>query len=122
MQRPTRADLVNITDLVRSLRPEWERFIIEAVLQSHAHHVDLADLVQAAVRTASDQTIKTPKAIGWASRHWRDLDTQPIEVADKGQRCFTCGKPERKCLTERPGPDDHPFEPVRREDLPPVRR
>lgn len=109
MQTPTRADLVNITDLLRSLRPDWERFLIEAVLQSHAHHVDLADLVQASVRTAKDPTMMSPKAIGWATRHWRDLDTQPVQVANDRVRCDVCGKPERKCLTERPGPDDHPF-------------
>lgn len=113
MQTPTRADLVNITDLVRSLRPDWPRHIIEAVLQSHYHHVDLADLTQAAVRCAADPTLNTPKAIGWAGRHWRDLETQPAPVAHDNRRCDVCQKPEHRCLTERPGPDDHAFEVAR---------
>lgn len=100
-----------LADLVIKLRPKWDRWILLSVLQSHAHNVTLEDLTVASVRVASDPTIDTPKAIGWKSRHYRDLDTAPVMVHKQRERCDVCGKTEERCITERPGPDDHAYTP-----------
>lgn len=119
MQTPTRADLVALTDLLRSLRPDWDRWLVESVLQSHAHQYDLADLVEATVRVARDENIGTPKGLFWSTRHWRGLDTQPSSTSGNRLRCYVCGKTEAKCATERPGlDDDHEFEPVEPSKVP----
>lgn len=113
-QPASRADQVALTDIIRSIRPDWDRWLIESILQSHAHRFAMGDLARAAINWAMDPTSTTPKGIVWAGSHWRGLDTQPDHVnVDLGPRCSTCDKPEGRCLTERPGPDDHPFEPKR---------
>lgn len=115
MRYPTRQDRDHLADLVCSIRPEWQRWLVLSILQAHAHNIDLVDMTIAAVRTAADKTIDTPKAIGWRSRHWRDLDTAPAQVTKHRQRCSVCGKTEEACWTQRPGPDDHAFDPVDRD-------
>ena len=114
MPTATDEDLEALATLVYSLRPrmDWERWLIRQVLATHRHTIDLADLAEAAVRCARDSQLSTPKAIIFRGKHWRDLDTAPPHVTG-GPRCTTCGKVEARCLTERPGPDDHPFEPKR---------
>ena len=110
-QTATRADRVALTDLLRSIRPDWDRWLIESVLQSHERSYDIADLAVAAIRWAHDPRATTPKGIVWPGRHWRDLDDQPDSSRiNDGPRCSVCGKPEARCITERPGPDDHEFE------------
>lgn len=110
-QAMSKADRVALTDLIRSMRPDWERWLIEAVLQSHPGAV-LPDAAVAALRWAADPAHSTPKGIFWSGRHWQGLDSAPDRI-DTGPRCTVCGKPEGRCLTERPGPDDHEFEPTR---------
>lgn len=110
MQRPQREDREALADLLHSLRPDWDRWLILSVLQSHPD-VDLADLMIATARCARDDNAPA-KAIGWRSRYWSGLDTAPTPVADDRVRCSVCGKPERRCLLERPGPDDHPWTPT----------
>jgi hypothetical protein len=101
-----------LTDLLLQLRPDWERWLVRSVLTSHPD-LDPGDLTIAAVRWAKDMS-HTPKGIGWSGAHWHGLGSSPDPHArDRGPRCSACGKPEGRCLTERPGPDDHEFEPVR---------
>lgn len=109
MQRPQREDREALAGLLHSLRSDWDRWLILSVLQSHPD-VDLSDLIVASVRCAQDPQAPA-KAIGWRTRYWSGLDTAPVVVADGRRRCSVCGKPERRCLTERPGPDDHPWSP-----------
>lgn len=103
----------HIAALVEQVRPEWEPALVKIVLHSHTAHVDGNDLAVAALRAANDPRLPTPKAIGWRGPHWRDLDTKPPEVTDL-QWCGICYKPEPRCVTERIGDDDHPFEPSAR--------
>jgi hypothetical protein len=112
MQTATPADLDHLTALVYSIRTDWEQWLIRSVLAAHCDRVALADLAEAAVRCARDSQLHTPKAITFRGKHWQGLETAPPEITG-GPRCTTCGKIEARCLTERPGPDDHEFEPVR---------
>lgn len=112
MQTATPADIEHLAALVYSLRTDWEEWLIKQVLNAHRDRVALADLAEAAVRCARDSQLHTPKAITFRGAHWRGLETAPPEV-NGGPRCTVCGKIESRCLTERPGPDDHDFEPVR---------
>lgn len=108
----TPEDIERTAALVHAIRPEWEEWLVRQVLSAHRQRVDLPDLIEAAVRCARDSQLSTPKAITFRGKHWRDLATAPDEVTG-GPRCTTCQKIEARCLTERPGPDDHPFEPIR---------
>lgn len=112
MQIATPEDVDHLSALVSSIRPDWQAWLVRQVLAAHRDRVDLADLSEAAVRCARDSQLSTPKAITFRGAHWRGLDTAPPEITG-GPRCDTCGKREPQCLTERPGPDDHPFEPTR---------
>lgn len=98
-----------LATLVHELRPDWDTWLIGSVLQSHALTYPAGDLAVAAIRWASDPTSPTPKGIVWTGRHWHGLESSPA-VIRSGPRCTTCGKVESRCLTERPGPDDHAFE------------
>lgn len=106
----------HIAALVWQERPEWDESLIKIVLHSHASIVDGTDLTIAALRCAQNRDYPTPKAIGWRGPHWRGLDTMPLEVRFP-DTCTTCGKPEPRCYSERPGPrtgpnaDDHRFIP-----------
>lgn len=112
MTYPTHEDRVHLAELVVAVRPKWERWLVLSILQSHSHNVTLVDMTIAAMRIANDPTIDTPKAIGWKNKHYRDLDTAPAIVTKHRERCDVCGKPEERCLTERPGPDDHDYTPT----------
>lgn len=116
MQTATTADLVALTDIVRSLRPDWDRWLIESILQSHHARVHVADLVVACTRYARDLGNTDPRGMCWRGQHWRGLDTQP-NAANSHVRCYVCGKPQDRCLNERPGPDDHAFEPADARDV-----
>lgn len=99
-----------LTDLLLSLRPDWERWLVRSVLTAHPH-LDPADLTIAAVRWSRDMS-HTPKGIAWSGAHWSGLGSAPDPASrDRGPRCDVCDKPEGRCITERPGPDDHPFTP-----------
>lgn len=102
--------LEHVTALVCQERPEWDPALVRLVLHAHTALVDGTDLAVAALRCAADRYYLTPKAIGWRGRHWDGLDSKPLE-ARTGPRCSVCGKPEPRCYGERPGPDDHAFEP-----------
>ena len=99
--------------LVHAERPSWDFALIKVVLLSHAMQVDGTDLAIAALRCAKNPDLPSPKAIGWRGKHWDDLGTKPPQIADP-ERCDTCGKPEPRCWSERPGvDDDHQFVPRR---------
>lgn len=105
--------LAHIAALVCAERPHWEEGLVKTILRAHAANVSGTDLAIASLRLALDDTIHTPKAIGWRGAHWRGLSSTPPS-ATLGPRCRTCGKREADCLTQRPrtaDPDDHPFEP-----------
>lgn len=106
----TRQTVEAITHLVLMARPGWvpNAWQVRAVLGDLAHRVDGSDLALAAIRAAKDLGITTPRAILFRGPHWRDLATAPAEVTG-GPRCSVCGKVESRCVSERPGPDDHEF-------------
>lgn len=102
-----------LADLLTELRPDWERWLVASVLSSHPS-IPLADFTLAAVRWAIADRRNTPKGIKWSGPHWSGCSTGPDPAArDRGPRCTVCGKPEGRCLVERPGPDEHEFEPTR---------
>lgn len=108
------AEVQAITTLVLGTRPSWDEWQVRAVLSAHRGQVDAPDLAVAAVRCANDPNQISPKCIGWRGPHWRGLGTMPAQHRERLERCHECGKPEDRCLTERPGPDDHDFVPVPR--------
>lgn len=103
----------HITALVCQVRPDWPAWQVKSVLQSHAGQVHLADLAVAALRAAQSPTLQTPRAIGWRGPHWDGATTLPPAIAPRA-RCGVCGKTEDRCAIDRPGPDDHTFEPAAR--------
>lgn len=105
----TQDTLDHIAALVEQVRPEWEPSLVKIVLRHHCSLVDGNDLAIAALRAAANLDLPNPKAIGWRGKHWDGLDTVPLEVKSP-DRCDTCGKPEPRCWSERPGrDDDHVF-------------
>lgn len=106
-------DTINhIADLVFAARPQWDTWLVRAVLQGHALQVDATDLAIAALRCAKNPDMPGPKAIGWRGPHWDGLATTPPNIAAT-ERCAICGKPEPQCYSRRPGlDDDHIFETV----------
>lgn len=106
----------HIAALVYAARPDWDTWLVRAVLLSHAMHVDGSDLAIAALRAALNPDLPGPKAIGWRGPHWDGLGTRPPEIADP-ERCATCGKIEPQCWSRRPGADDdHVFETIEQRD------
>lgn len=101
----------SIADLVWQERPEWDRPLVGIILRDLARYVDGSDLAIAALRAAQNRAVPEPRAIAWRGPHWRDLNSLPPEAKAQA-RCSVCGKVESRCLTERPGPDDHRFEPT----------
>lgn len=101
--------LDHLADLLADLRPDWDRWLISAVVRSHPS-VPVLDLATAAIRLAGDPT-KPVKAIGWRGPHWAGIASAPPVLAWSTPRCDVCGKTEDRCWLERPGPDDHPFTP-----------
>lgn len=112
--RATDHELDLIADLVCRFRPGWDRPLVRYILND-CTEVAAPDLAVAAIRYAADPRFDTPKGIKWRGPHWRDLDTQPVEVTIATQKCDTCGRPEHLCVTVRPGrDDDHVFAPAQR--------
>lgn len=106
--------LNHLAELIEQERPEWDPALVRYILSSHTASVAGTDLCIAALRCAQDRAMPSPKAIGWRGPHWRDLATMPSEVRSP-DRCDTCGKPEPRCYSERPGrDDDHEFVPRQR--------
>lgn len=108
--------LGSLVDLVYDARPEWDRGLIRLVIAAHVDQCHFSDLAIAALRAARRPEVRTPKAIGWRGPHWDGLTTKPRAVEHK-ERCFTCGKTEPRCMFDRPGPDDHVFEPITTPDM-----
>lgn len=107
---PTEVEL--LAGLICGYRPSWDPALVKYILND-CREVDSADLAIAAIRYAADSRYDTPKGIKWKGPHWRDLNTTPLTVTISNQRCTTCGKPEQKCITERPGrDDDHRYSPA----------
>lgn len=97
-------------DLVVLVRPDWERWLVRQVLNSHRDVCDAADLARAAIGAASNPDFHNPKAIMWRGRHWDGAATLPPDMTPRA-RCRVCGKTEDRCAVERPGTgDDHRFE------------
>lgn len=73
--------------LVQSIRPTWDTRAIRPVLAKLvADGHDLADVAWAAVRTAQDQAMRRPAAIGLTdSPHWRPT-VRDRESADQRAR------------------------------------
>jgi hypothetical protein len=105
----------HISALVCAARPDWDEWLVRAVLMSHAMQVDGNDLAIAALRAARNPDLPGPKAIGWRGPHWDGLTTKPPTIADPA-RCASCGKTEPFCYSRRVGDDDHVFETVERRD------
>lgn len=101
-----------LATLVYAERPDWDEWIVRAVLSSHSLQVAGTDLAIAALRCARDRNMPGPKAIGWRGPHWEGLETKPPHLLT-GPRCDVCGKLEAACYGERPGKDDdHQFTPA----------
>lgn len=102
-----------LSGLVCEIRPDWDWGLVRVVLVSHRRAVSAGDLAVAVLRGAQDPRVPSPKALMWRGPHWDGLATRP-ESAQPRRRCGVCGKTEDRCHLDRPGPDDHPFEPVER--------
>lgn len=108
---PDRDTTEHLVELAIQERPDWDRGLLRVILNDLvAKRVTGNDLALATLRLAADPKLLPAKAIAWRGAHWRDLDSTPPEVS-LPDRCRVCGKPEPRCLTERPGlDDDHQFE------------
>lgn len=106
--RPETLD--HLVALIHEQRPNWDQGLTRLILLDLARRVDGTDLAIAALRAACAENLPSPKAIGWRGPHWDGL-TPPPEIRHRA-RCNICGKTEPRCWGERPGPDDHTFEPV----------
>lgn len=105
--------------LVNAERPDWDVYLVRAILTSHALQVNGTDLSIAALRAARNRDLPGPKAIGWRGPHWDGLATKPATMLAP-ERCNVCGKREPDCWSQRPGrDDDHVFEPRPRNERDP---
>ncbi|KAB2809290.1 hypothetical protein F9L07_19820 [Pimelobacter simplex] len=119
----SREDAQALTQLVRSVRAQtpgagpWDEAGIMAALKKVAH-VELTEVVGAALRAAADKTFSTPGGIANTDTScWRPPPPtmhrrQPLRPSE---RCRDCSKPRHICeqLSKLPG-DGHRFVP----DLP----
>lgn len=106
--------ITHLAFLVHCERPDWDEYLVRAILGAHALQVNGTDLAIAALRAARNRDLPAPKAIGWRGPHWDGLDTKPAKMQDP-ERCDVCGKIEPDCWSQRPGRgDDHVFTPLPR--------
>lgn len=110
--RLTGSDIIALQQLLFEIRPDWDTGMVAAVLLAHRDQVHAVDLEIAALRAAKNPNYQTPKAIGWRGPHWDHAKRKPGNPSE-AYRCGICGKPEPRCLSDRHGDDDHPFEPTR---------
>lgn len=107
------SDISALVQLLANIRPDWDSALVAVVLHSHRDQVPGIDLAIAALRAAKSMTYSPPKAIGWRGSHWDHAKKTPHQP-NEAYRCGICGKAEPRCLSDRFGDDDHPFEPTGR--------
>lgn len=102
-----------LTSLAIACRPNgarrWDSAGTMAAIGKVADR-DLASVVIAVVRVASDRDVDSPGIIPTAGSHWSEaaaVRTRPLNVAPPGTRCTICDKPE--ALHTRSEQVDHTF-------------
>ena len=105
---PRELDLV--AELVTTIRPDWDLTLVTVVLRAHRDQCDASDLAIAAIRAARSPDVQTPRWIWQRGPWWDQSITCPPYLAARA-KCRICGKIETECYLQRPGPDDHLFEP-----------
>jgi hypothetical protein len=102
----------HVSATVCEMRPDWDEWVVGAVLRDLSQRVPVEDWAPAALLAAANLDLPSPKAIIWRGSHWDHAKVKPAEVTER-ERCDVCGKTESRCLTQRPGKDDdHPFTPA----------
>ena len=79
----TREQAALLAGLIRTIRPAWDELATINTLGEAKDRGDLATIAFAAIRTAQDDTCKTPKAIGFDSDHWRKPEPSPFSPTSR---------------------------------------
>ena len=85
----TRKDAEHLTALLHAIRPTWDPQGILHALGDVAGR-DLATVVVAAVRAATNPQVKTPAVIAMPGPHWETTAPRK-QVVDAAARCDDCG-------------------------------
>jgi hypothetical protein len=82
----------HLTELVRSLRPEWDRPGIADAIWKARDKGSAIDVCVAAVK-ACVLSNRTPAVIPLDGNHWREVVAGPsrLQAADKAVHCEKCG-------------------------------
>ncbi len=103
-----------VTAVVLELRPDWDEYVVQALVSDLSQRLPLESWVPAVIRGAATPDLTSPRAILWRGPHWDDAKVKPPEVEER-DRCDVCGRTESRCVMTRPGVgDDHVFTPRRR--------
>lgn len=115
MEEPQVDAADQLADLVVNVRPGWDRWVVASIARDLARRLPLGDLAVAYLRAANNPDLPHAKSVLWKGNHWDHVKPadRPTEVVPL-KRCGVCGKREDACRTQRPGPDEHTFEPVDR--------
>lgn len=80
-----------LAGFIRTVRPAWDHVVLVRQLGTLKDR-DLADVAHAAIRTAQDESMRTPQAIGFDSEHWRvTTPTATPRNPKQGETCTTPG-------------------------------
>ena len=94
----TTDDVEAIAVRVHGIRDGWHLNSLITLLSKLAAEYDGPVLRKAAFAAAQDKNIRTPAGIEWAAR---DAVTPQTNSA-RTEPCAVCGKPQDKCMWERP--------------------
>lgn len=112
----TRDQAQMLTDLARACRPTGaSRWDAPGVMAAIAAVKDrqLATVIMAVIRAASDRDVESPGVIPSNGSHWAEsaaVASYIPNVIPPAERCGICNKGREKCARERVADDDHVFE------------
>ncbi len=120
----TRDQAQMLTDLARACRPtgasRWDAAGVMAAIKQVADR-QLAAVLIAFVRGASDSECVTPMGVVMCPKYWTDSPAVSVfvpNVIPPAERCGICNKARTKCASDpRHADDDHVFDDGRRNEF-----
>lgn len=94
----TRDDIDAIAVRVHGIRDGWHVASLVTLLTKLADQYDGPILRRAALAAAQDKNIRTPAGIEWTASDY----VTPQTNSARTEPCSVCGKPQDKCMWERP--------------------
>ncbi len=72
------SDMVQkVTAVVLELRPDWDEYVVRALVSDLSQRLPLESWVPAVIRGAATPDLTSPRAILWRGPHWDDAKVKP---------------------------------------------